>query len=152
MKKLFLMLFILSMPILLFAQQQDSEIGIILKGEHQLAEFSEDNYFIVIKNTDGLEVIFMWKDNTEGAFVTTAFPLNAVHVNFINTGESPFVKFRWEKGKATRMDVIVEKHIIYIQVNCTQEQWQSAFVNDSKRTFSPSSPSSNDVEWEFGDK
>mgnify|MGYP003633491313 CR=1 FL=1 len=99
-----------------------SHVGKILAGEHELRKFYNDSTFFKSSNN---KVSFLFKSNRKDVteYLSAAVGVSKIRV-IIHDEEIPYIKFKWEgnHGSKPRMDLIMEKYVIYMEVYCKESQ------------------------------
>jgi hypothetical protein len=118
---------------------QESEMGKILKGEHELARMSTSStpYFIVDSGSQDACIIFTWKMN-DGTYALSQLPSSKIRVAFCETQAVPTIKFRWNTlYRDTSVDSLMGNNVIYSVVTCKKSDWiireEENFKKDPKK-------------------
>lgn len=142
MKPLKLLLPILIITISLFScgenhVQEDSEIGKMLRGKHELRKFKtvteegyrmSGSYFLIAGSVSGgtyknNKVAFSFQ-LPDSSYAMAELNFGDIRVKIDSTITKPYVTFNWDKGKnANDINFVMDYHVNYMVVHCREEDF-----------------------------
>lgn len=147
MKKLGILFLFLLMPLRGLAQW-DSEVGCLLRGEHELRRIVSQSvvsgeirgnirggFFLLGggmsadiegKLSQDLRLYFSWKGN-DGLYNISSLPIDKVKISLQDKATTPTIKFRWSEGDERDLKTIFDTRVVYAVISCKPELWTPNF-------------------------
>ena len=120
-----------------YAPPEDSSIGKVLRGKHDLRKFKtvteegyrmSGSYFLIAGSVSGgtyknnkVAFSFQLPDST---YAMSELELGDIRIRIDSTIKKPYVTFHWDRGgAATDMDYVMKYHVNYMVVHCKEEDF-----------------------------
>lgn len=125
MKKLFLMLSVLSLLFVSCAPVGESEIDKFFDGKHLVEKFRFQND----------KVVFLWTNSNDLNTYETVIPTEKLRIIYEET-ESPYVKFRWKVSGCEEtnktVDELMDENLVYAEFHFRDNTLQFNYDNSNK--------------------
>ena len=117
--------------------EYDSEVGKILRGEHQLLPITQHKeissgysgkYFLIqssLQKPDVFTVMFAWRVKS-GLITYSEIPLKSVFVNYDDAAQAPSIRFRWKPGNCCNLDnmnSVLREFVLHTVITCNYDDW-----------------------------
>jgi hypothetical protein len=123
-------------------EKEESQAGLMLRGEHELRKmnnFTSTNsktnasFFLISSNfnqekKEDLQVKFAWKMN-DGTYAISSLPLEKIRIKFDPNSQAPVIKFKWIRYpfginyRVAQTQELMDKYVCYAVLVIREEDW-----------------------------